>query len=867
MALLEAAGVRPSEAARVARACDGQTVAALAAKIGWLEAIVADMRPLDEGVAGVLRRSLRTLSAQPCDALQLTIAFVQKLQAQQGGLETLDGAAVSAVTSRLLEGFPSVLRRSLDADLLPLTQHLTEDWGLPPDQLGRVVLAFPPILLSTVAELVLRKRALKEVGVRVRDLGKMVMRYPWILSGSAHHNLPIVVDYLKQIQVPARLLDRAITACPQLLGSSPARQFAPAVSFLEALGATGRDLGLLVGRCPRLLLRTPMELHSVAAFLEEHGLDTEGARHVLLRSPEVFASSVEGSLRIKVAFLRELGVHDQRLAHVLRRCPEVLAMSVDHAMRPRLQFLIQQGISAADVARMVQRYPPLLGYNVDTVLAPKLHFLIHDLRRPVGDIVAYPKVFSYDLEKKIKRRARVAARLGRQDSLRGIFERSDRDFAAEYLGLTHMLVPPPSLPPAHVSSLAEPGRGQKVLWPKRDSGSSAAPPVACLSSMGCTRGVSLAAAAWVSWPRCLDLPFSATRSRQASAARQTTSTEGSDHCGGSDLPGVVVELKGHHKVKNLRQGRVLPPFTEGSPPFLLPTFGLLHAEELRPPLAVDELGNLFNKEALVAALVAKELPPRLRHIRGLRDILTVHLTENPAAGGARWHCPVTGLECNGRFRFVALRPCGHVLSARALREAGASAAAECLVCHNPHAGEAEAVPINPTEEEAAALRAGMEARAAARREERKRLSCAAAAASRSADSLTVEASPAAGRAAAIAAVSGHAEAASHTAAATAPAKRKAEAGAPAAEVERPKGSHRVAPPVVKRPRGPATAVPKHATSAVYRSIFVSRAAVAEAAAKETFMCRNLPIGRIRTMENTGTANVHTSKEHDKWHAY
>eukprot|EP00850_Spirogloea_muscicola_P017490 SM000151S01478 [mRNA] locus=s151:27145:33646:- [translate_table: standard] len=846
MALLEAVGVRPSEAARVARACDGQTIAALAAKIKWLEAIVSDMRPLDEGVSGVLRRSLRTLSAPPCDALQLTIAFVQK--AQRGGLETLDGAAAGAITSRLSEGFPSVLRRSLDVDLLPLTQHLTEDWGLPPDQLGRVVLAFPPILLSSAAELVLRKRALKEVGVRVRDLGKMVVRYPWILSGTAHHNLPIVVDYLKQIQVPARLLDRAITACPQLLGSSPARQFTPAVLFLEALGASGRDLGLLVGRCPRLLLRSPLELHNVAAFLEEHGLDTEGARHVMLRSPEVFASCVEGSLRRKVAFLRELGVHDQRLAHVLRRCPEVLAMSVDHAMRPRLQFLIQQGISAADVARMVQRYPPLLGYNVDTVLAPKLHFLIHDLRRPVGDVVAYPKVFSYDLEKKIKRRSRVAARLGRQDSLRGIFERSDRDFAAEYLGLTHMLVPPPSLSLVHVSSLVEPGRGQNVHL---SSGQVETSTVALLLQ-------SLAYQAWAapeSFSGCCCLVPSGkcgasddleTCPVLLMSSRAMTKSR---FCGKDPKLGLCVSAGGEivFSLKNKSRASAAT-LTKGSPPFLLRTFGPLHAEELRPPLAVDELGNLFNKEALVAALVAKELPPRLRHIRGLRDILTVHLTENPAAGGARWHCPVTGLECNGRFRFVALRPCGHVVSARALREAGATAAAECLVCHNPHAGEAEAIPVNPTEEEAAALRAGMEARAAVRREERKRLSSAAAAASRSADALTVEAaSPAAGGAAAIAAgaaVGGHAEAASHASAATAPAKRKVEgAGTPAAEAARPKGSDRVAPPVVKRPRGPATAVPKHATSAVYRSIFVSRAAVAEAAAKETFMCRNLPIGR------------------------
>ena len=40
----------------------------------------------------------------------------------------------------------------------------------------------------------------------------------------------------------------------------------------------------------------------------------------------------------------------------------------------------------------------------------------------------------------------------------------------------------------------------------------------------------------------------------------------------------------------------------------------LSGQMLSPPVAADELGHLFNKDAVVAALLARTLPPDLAHI-------------------------------------------------------------------------------------------------------------------------------------------------------------------------------------------------------------------------------------------------------------
>ncbi|XP_044472523.1 replication termination factor 2-like [Mangifera indica] len=134
----------------------------------------------------------------------------------------------------------------------------------------------------------------------------------------------------------------------------------------------------------------------------------------------------------------------------------------------------------------------------------------------------------------------------------------------------------------------------------------------------------------------------------------------------------------------------------------------LSFEPLKEPCVIDKLGNIFNKEALVHALLSKNLPKEFSHIRGLKDIINVKLSRVPGAeelgDNVRFQCPITGLEFNGKYRFLALRSCGHVLSLKALKEVKSSS---CLVCHEEFS-ELDKIVLNGNEEEVAVLRERME---------------------------------------------------------------------------------------------------------------------------------------------------------------
>ncbi|KAL5066217.1 hypothetical protein RYX36_027954 [Vicia faba] len=141
----------------------------------------------------------------------------------------------------------------------------------------------------------------------------------------------------------------------------------------------------------------------------------------------------------------------------------------------------------------------------------------------------------------------------------------------------------------------------------------------------------------------------------------------------------------------------------------------LSNEPLREPCVIDKLGNIFNKEALVEALLGKKLPKEFGYIKGLKDMIKIKLSSIPGEDdGAKFRCPVAGLEFNGKYRFFALRNCGHVLSSKALKEVKSSA---CLVCHEEF-GEGDKIVINGNEEEVEVLRERMEEEKAKVREKK-----------------------------------------------------------------------------------------------------------------------------------------------------
>lgn len=108
----------------------------------------------------------------------------------------------------------------------------------------------------------------------------------------------------------------------------------------------------------------------------------------------------------------------------------------------------------------------------------------------------------------------------------------------------------------------------------------------------------------------------------------------------------------------------------------------LSNDPLRRPIVSCPLGRLFNKDALIALLLASpDDPPPFGaegqsvagHIRSLKDVTELKLHDNPALAdsdeaAAPFVCPVTLREMNGSTKFMYRIPSGTVVSEVALRQ-------------------------------------------------------------------------------------------------------------------------------------------------------------------------------------------------------
>ncbi|XP_017264457.1 replication termination factor 2 [Kryptolebias marmoratus] len=189
-------------------------------------------------------------------------------------------------------------------------------------------------------------------------------------------------------------------------------------------------------------------------------------------------------------------------------------------------------------------------------------------------------------------------------------------------------------------------------------------------------------------------------------------------CDGGTIPKRHELVKGPKKVEKVDKNAELAAKWK---------YCALSQEKLRRPIVACELGRLYNKDAVIEYLLDKtaERPnaEAVVHIRGIKDIKELNLTDNPEwegegrnTKGDRYEdihcgmfiCPVVGLEMNGKHRFCYLQTCGCVFSERALKEVKTEI---CHKCGDPFKDD-NVLVLNGTKEEVEKLREKMEERRA-----------------------------------------------------------------------------------------------------------------------------------------------------------
>ncbi|XP_055856633.1 replication termination factor 2 [Episyrphus balteatus] len=154
----------------------------------------------------------------------------------------------------------------------------------------------------------------------------------------------------------------------------------------------------------------------------------------------------------------------------------------------------------------------------------------------------------------------------------------------------------------------------------------------------------------------------------------------------------------------------------------------LTQQRLQEPIVMCTLGRLYSKQNVIEQLLEKDkMPESSNHIKGMRDIKDLHLTNNPAfkdcnkteggldPRGSPYICKLMGIEMSGNFRFVALWTCGCAFSERALKQIKTNT---CPLCQVPYSIE-DVIVLNGNEEDIELMKLKVQIRAARKKASKK----------------------------------------------------------------------------------------------------------------------------------------------------
>ena len=65
------------------------------------------------------------------------------------------------------------------------------------------------------------------------------------------------------------------------------------------------------------------------------GFDQKAVAKIVCRSPEIFASDVDNTLKKKIDFLVDFGVSQHHLPRIIRKYPELFLLDINHTLLPR----------------------------------------------------------------------------------------------------------------------------------------------------------------------------------------------------------------------------------------------------------------------------------------------------------------------------------------------------------------------------------------------------------------------------------------------------------------------------------------------------------------------------------------------------
>ncbi|KAF2303770.1 hypothetical protein GH714_023367 [Hevea brasiliensis] len=258
----------------------------------------------------------------------------------------------------------------LDEKWLPLFDYLTT-FGLKESDFIQMYERHMPFLQINVSSAGERLEYLLSVGVKNRDIRRILLRQPQILEYTVENNLKSHVAFLRGLGIPNSKIGLIIAVAPSLFSYSVENSLKPTVRYL----------------------------------VEEVGINEKSISKVVQLSPQILVQRIDISWNTRYIFLsKELGASRDSVVKMVTKHPQLLHYSIDDGFVPRINFLRSIGMRNLDILKVLTCLPQVLSLSLEDNLKPKYMYLINELRNEVHSLTKYPMYLSLSLDQRIRPR-------------------------------------------------------------------------------------------------------------------------------------------------------------------------------------------------------------------------------------------------------------------------------------------------------------------------------------------------------------------------------------------------------------------------------------------------------------------------------
>ncbi|RDX79403.1 Transcription termination factor MTERF9, chloroplastic, partial [Mucuna pruriens] len=271
----------------------------------------------------------------------------------------------------------------LDVKWLPLLDYLST-FGIKESHFIQMYERHMQSLQINVCSAQERLEYLLSVGVKHRDVRRILLRQPQILEYTVENNLKSRVAFLKGLGIPNSRIGQIIAASPSLFSYSVENSLKPTVRYLvEEVGIKEKDLGKVIQLSPQILVqRIDISWNTRYMFLtKELGAPRDSIVKMVTKHPQLLHYSIDDGLLPRINFLRSIGMKNSDIVKVLTSLTQVLSLSLEENLKPKYLYLVNE---LNNEVQSLTKYPMYLSLSLDQRIRPRHRFLVSLKKAPKG---------------------------------------------------------------------------------------------------------------------------------------------------------------------------------------------------------------------------------------------------------------------------------------------------------------------------------------------------------------------------------------------------------------------------------------------------------------------------------------------------